>query len=139
MPPSRPVQCKYLHSLLCLGALLIIGSIDAIGALYGIAILSTIFRLGHRAKIRKLWWDDFWATLATLMVGVSVTIFFADPVSNKSTFSILFLLKLFTYKWGPPISQKTPSDSVALFAGQHSFRLLLVYGTVPLWSCIRFV
>lgn len=35
-------------------------------ASHSIAFLTTFFRLVHRFKTRRLWWDDFWAFIALL-------------------------------------------------------------------------
>ncbi|KAF8999868.1 hypothetical protein BDQ17DRAFT_1246014, partial [Cyathus striatus] len=51
---------------------------------HGLAILSTCFRLYHRFRNRRLWWDDFWALVSMLVTIVVLGAFVALP------FRILF-------------------------------------------------
>ncbi|PPR07758.1 hypothetical protein CVT24_003708 [Panaeolus cyanescens] len=57
------------------------------GAFYGLALITTSIRLTHRFRIRRLWWDDFWASFALLNAVLVYTIFLLRPlyIASKST------------------------------------------------------
>ncbi|KAN0082425.1 hypothetical protein V8E55_008220 [Tylopilus felleus] len=68
----------------------------AFSAVKGLAGILTLFRLGFRLKIRRLWWEDFWATVA--LVCTMVSIFTVVTVSRTTNArSILIASKINAY------------------------------------------
>ncbi|TFK66242.1 hypothetical protein BDN72DRAFT_900005 [Pluteus cervinus] len=50
-----------------------------------IAIFATIFRLHHRYRLRRLWWDDYWAGIALLFsFGYFATVWMRRDVGDPS-------------------------------------------------------
>ncbi|TFK62558.1 hypothetical protein BDN72DRAFT_848539 [Pluteus cervinus] len=66
-----------------------------------IAMSATIFRLHHRYRLRRLWWDDYWAALALLFsFGYFTTVFMrkepGDPtLGQKKAVAIFWMTTLF--------------------------------------------
>ncbi|KAF8998299.1 hypothetical protein BDQ17DRAFT_1214474, partial [Cyathus striatus] len=48
-----------------------------------IAIITTVFRLYHRKKIQRLWWDDLWAFIALISAIPLMATSLAWPVPSK--------------------------------------------------------
>ncbi|KAF9048940.1 hypothetical protein BJ165DRAFT_1072017 [Panaeolus papilionaceus] len=46
-----------------------------VSVVHGLASITTVFRLLHRSRARRLWWDDFWALCATVCSLVTVLVF----------------------------------------------------------------
>lgn len=110
---------------------------DGLIGLHAVALLSSVFRLIHRTRSRRLWWDDFWATVAMLTLCVSVAIWLINPVKHESASCgpwALLVMKLGrrTYFRPPfPISlpiRKLPSDEKHSSLCHNSFfhRLFVV-------------
>ncbi|KDR78337.1 hypothetical protein GALMADRAFT_224707 [Galerina marginata CBS 339.88] len=67
-----------------------------------IALITTVLRLAHRYRTRRLWWDDFWALIALLADTMVWVIFMAIPMDGleKKALSIQLLSEfgtLFSY------------------------------------------
>lgn len=50
---------------------------------HGLAVIATLFRLFDRHRMRRLWWDDFWAFVALLMDIPLMIAFFLRPESGS--------------------------------------------------------
>ncbi|TFK36605.1 hypothetical protein BDQ12DRAFT_686710 [Crucibulum laeve] len=46
---------------------------------HGLAIICTIFRLGHRWRRQRLWWDDFWAFISLISLIPMLLVFILMP------------------------------------------------------------
>ncbi|TFK36604.1 hypothetical protein BDQ12DRAFT_654354 [Crucibulum laeve] len=46
---------------------------------HSLAILSTVFRLAHRYRTRRLWWDDWWAFIAVISTIALMIVYLALP------------------------------------------------------------
>ncbi|KDR75520.1 hypothetical protein GALMADRAFT_247965 [Galerina marginata CBS 339.88] len=52
---------------------------------HSFAIPTTCFRLFHRCRTGKLWWDDFWAMIALLCDIILFVVYFAIPLEPQPT------------------------------------------------------
>ncbi|KAG5222628.1 hypothetical protein IMY05_C2474000200 [Salix suchowensis] len=52
---------------------------------HGLAVIATLFRLFDRHRMRRLWWDDFWAFVALLMDIPLMIAFFLRPESGSGS------------------------------------------------------
>ncbi|KAF9046299.1 hypothetical protein BJ165DRAFT_1470431 [Panaeolus papilionaceus] len=62
-----------------------------VATFHGLALITTSIRLLQRLKVRRLWWDDFWAFIALVNAILVCIIFFLRPyftVSKSISFQI---------------------------------------------------
>ncbi|TFK71214.1 hypothetical protein BDN72DRAFT_475267 [Pluteus cervinus] len=66
--------------------------------LHCIAMLSTIFRLLHRFRIRQLWWDDLWAGIAMIAAAFLIPLLQISPVYGPGNTNLSLAIKKFS-RW----------------------------------------
>ncbi|KAF9045270.1 hypothetical protein BJ165DRAFT_151005 [Panaeolus papilionaceus] len=49
---------------------------------HGLAFITTTLRLFHRYRVRRLWWDDFWALCALLCAIVTYSVFWIRLING---------------------------------------------------------
>ncbi|KAF8154166.1 hypothetical protein B0H34DRAFT_800049 [Crassisporium funariophilum] len=104
---------------------------------HSLAFLSTVFRLGHRIRSRRFWWDDFWALIALLSDILLWVIFMALPmptIRQRST-SLQILSWL-----GTIISYSTGLWAARISVGVTIVRLLCKgsFRKLAKWVCLVF-
>lgn len=46
---------------------------------YAIALLTTAFRITHRVRIARFWWDDFWALVSAFLIAILLVFLWLVP------------------------------------------------------------
>ncbi|KAF8996418.1 hypothetical protein BDQ17DRAFT_1284515 [Cyathus striatus] len=57
-----------------------------------LAIVPTIFRLYHRFRTRKLWWDDFWAFISLVFDILLLSMYISFPMTRTVSDKILTMV-----------------------------------------------
>ena len=73
---------------------------EGIFFVHSLAIASTFFRLGYRAKRRQLQWDDFWALVALIGDFIIALVFLLICVYDMSGYPITFTQRIFSLTSG---------------------------------------
>ena len=96
--------------------------------LHLIAILLTLFRLGQRYKIRRLWWDDAWVGAALLLDVVYMITWWlrSDTAGEFLSFFSLWVSHIILLFAG-----QTPADQRRLYIALNW--VTNIVGTCVLW------